>query len=112
LILSVEAGVSDIPLLLDGKTPPSTDPENIGTRDYSKAPVAVLVGRGYESAAIDEMREACKGKRGINWLRANLDTPAPPPGPLYADHIVERVKKCLAELAEKGQLNGEGVRFY
>ena len=112
MILSVEAGVSDIPLLLEGKIPPATDPENIGSRDYSKTPVAVVTGRMYDEAAVKEMREACKGKRGIHWLSGNPDTPAPPQGPLYADHIVKTVRACLDGLAEKGELNGEGVHLY
>jgi hypothetical protein len=31
-------------LLLEGKVPPPNDPENLGTRDYSKLAVAIVTG--------------------------------------------------------------------
>lgn len=112
MVLSVEAGVTEIPMLLDGKAPPATDPPNIGSRDYSKSPVAVVAGRGYDKAMMKTIRDACKGKRGIRWLTADLSVPAPPPGPEYADHIARRVETCLDALASKGELHGEGEHLY
>lgn len=112
MVLSVEAGVSEIPMILDGKVPPATGPPNIGSQDYSKPPVAVVAGRGYDKATMKTMQDACKGKRGIRWLTADMDVPAPPPGIEYVDHIVDRVKASLDGLAAKGELHGEGEHLY
>lgn len=103
----------EIPMILDGKVPPATEPPNIGSQDYSKSPVAVVAGRGYDDDAMKLLRDACKGKRGINWVTADMTVPAPTPGgPSYPDHIVGRVVACLDALAEKGELHGEGLHLY
>ena len=112
MALSAETGANDIPMILDGKVLPATDPPNLGSGDYSKSPVAVVMGRGYDEAQIKLMRDACKDKRGINWLRADISVPLPEAGPAYSNHIVSRVKACLDGLAEKGELYGEGVHLF
>lgn len=112
MILTDEAGKTEIPMILDGKAPPATDPPNIGSRDYSKQPVAVLAGRGYGLDTIKTFQDACKGKRGLRWLTADQTVPAPSPGPEYVDHIVGRVTAKLDELAAKGELQGEGNHLY
>jgi hypothetical protein len=112
MVLSAEAGAIEIPQILDGKALPVTDPPNLGSGDYSKSPVAVVLGRGYDNNQMALIRDACKGKRGIHWLRANLRVPVPEAGPAYADHIVSRVKACLDKLAEKGELYGEGGHLF
>jgi hypothetical protein len=112
VILTPEAGVSDIPLLLEGKTPPSSDPGDLGTRDYSQRAAAVVTGGGYDDAAFQIMRDACKGKSNIPWLRPDLSVPTPPLGPLYGKAMVERVKACLDNLAEEGKLGEDSIRFF
>ncbi|KAL8736648.1 MAG: hypothetical protein Q9166_000014 [cf. Caloplaca sp. 2 TL-2023] len=81
LILSPAAGKTQIPVLLQGKVPPSDDADNLGTKNYSKTPAAVLLGGGYEDADVAEMREACKNDSRVPWLRADVSKPAPPVGP-------------------------------
>jgi hypothetical protein len=44
VILTPVDGVSEIPSLLEGKTTPAGDTENLGTRNYSKIPAAVITG--------------------------------------------------------------------
>jgi hypothetical protein len=113
MVLGEEAGASEIPMILDGKVPPATDPPNIGSRDYSKPPVAVVAGRGYDKAAMKRMQDACKGKRGIRWLTGDMNVSTPSPGTEeYADHILDRVKASLDGLAAKGELHGEGEHLY
>jgi len=35
-------GVAEIPIVLEGNTPPPSETENIGTKTYSKVPKAVV----------------------------------------------------------------------
>lgn len=114
MILTDEAGTTEIPMILEGKAPPVTDPPNIGSRDYSKPPVAVLAGRGYDLDTIKKFQEACKGKRGIQWLTADQSVPIPAPlgGSEYVDHIAGRMTAKLDELAAKGELQGAGNHLY
>ena len=70
------------------------------------------MGGGYDDASIEAMQTASKAKRGIHWLRPNMDTPTPPLGPEYGMHMVKRVKTCLDELAQKGELDEEGTHFF
>ncbi|KAL8782757.1 MAG: hypothetical protein Q9213_005135 [Squamulea squamosa] len=53
-------GKMQIPGVLRGEIPASYDADNIGTKNYSRAPAAVLLGGAYEESDILEMREACK----------------------------------------------------
>lgn len=49
-VLSLEAGVAEIPAILRGEKPSLTDPKasKVGTtNDYSKPPHAVVLGGGY-----------------------------------------------------------------
>ena len=113
LILTPEAGKSEIPALLRGETPKSsTDIEDIGTKNYSKPPAVVILGAGYDDSQIAEMREACEGKSSIPWLRPDISKPAPPLGPAYGKALVDRIKVLLKELAEEGKLEGDAVYFY
>ncbi|KAL8683512.1 MAG: hypothetical protein Q9186_000552 [Xanthomendoza sp. 1 TL-2023] len=107
LILSPATGKIQIPILLRGEVPPSSDnaDDNIGTRNYSKAPAAVILGAGYEDAHVVEMREMCKSDSRIPWLRPDLSKPAPPLGPEYGEAIVQRVKSRLGELSAGGQMD-------
>jgi hypothetical protein len=116
IILSPEAGVSEIPKVLRGEISTnshSQDQAQIGTKNYSTSPAAVILGGAYDDAAIESMREACKGcDAKIPWLRADVSKPSPPLGPAYGPHIVGRAKECMKELVEKGKLEGDGVYYY
>ncbi|PMD62321.1 uncharacterized protein K444DRAFT_523895, partial [Hyaloscypha bicolor E] len=56
VILSAEAGAVEIPLLLEGKSPPSSD--NVGSQNYSKKPVVIVTGGGYDDARFKLMNDA------------------------------------------------------
>ena len=112
IILTPAAGISEIPAILRGEAPPLGESENIGTRDYSKKPIAVVAGGGYDDAAISQMREACAGVLSVPWLRPDITKPAPPLGPEYGKAMVARVKACLKELESEGKLAGDAVYFF
>jgi hypothetical protein len=70
IILSVEQGVKDLPLLLSApsRTPENVD-ENFGSRNYEARPLAVGVGGGFNDEMLEEMRNACKDvDEGIVWV--------------------------------------------
>ncbi|KAE9371721.1 hypothetical protein N431DRAFT_484199 [Stipitochalara longipes BDJ] len=110
VILSAEAGAAEIPLLLEGQSlPPS---ENVGSQNYSKKPVAIITGGGYDDARFKLMKDACEGKGSVSWLRPDMGYPMPPLGPQYGATMVERVRKGIRELVNSGRLGGEGVFIY
>lgn len=107
IILSPAAGVSDIPAILQGQSPSSTE-ENIGTQNYSNLPIAVVTGGGYDDRLFKEMYDAAKGKgKAVHWLRPDLSVQTPPLGPDYGKHMVGRVKACLERLEGEGKLGEE-----
>ena len=113
LILSVEAGKIEIPALLRGESPASSTGEGLDTRDYSNLPEAVLLGAGYDEAAIQAMREACKDvPNQLPWLRPDTTKPAPPLGPEYGKALVERIKDVLKDMREKGEMKKDAVVWY
>ncbi|KAL8722227.1 MAG: hypothetical protein Q9181_007537, partial [Wetmoreana brouardii] len=105
LILSTSAGKAEIPSLLRGEVPPANDADNLGIKNYSEAPTAVILGGGYEDSHVAEMRQACQDDSKIPWLRPDLSKPAPPLGPEYGKARVQRVKSCLSNLEEGGKMN-------
>jgi hypothetical protein len=112
VVLSVEAGVSQIPALLRGEhLPPSDSEENIGTRNYAKPPVAIITGGGYDDATFQEMRDACKGATNVPWLRPDMRAQATQ-GPGSGAAIAERVKVCLNKLVRDGKMDEDGVYLY
>lgn len=108
VILSAETGAAEIPSLLDGQTLPAS--ENVGSQNYSKKPVAVVTGGGYDDAKFKLMKDACDGKSSVSWLRPDMEYPMPPLGLQYGAIMVERVKKGIRELVDIGKL-GEDVIF-
>jgi len=110
--LTPSVGASEIPVLLQGGTPSPIDTENVGTKNYSKPPAAVIIGAGYDDTDFAELREGCKGKSNVPWLRIDMSKPMPPPGPGYGEAIVERVKVCLRGLAEEGKMEGDAIYWY
>lgn len=112
MIFSPTAGETEIPSLLRGDASPVNDAENLGTRNYTKPPAAVLLGAGYQDADVAAMREACRDDSRVPWLRPDLSKPAPPLGPEYGKAMVQRVKSCLEELRRDGKIDGDGVHFF
>ncbi|KAI0454767.1 hypothetical protein F5B21DRAFT_504013 [Xylaria acuta] len=68
-VLTPEAGAIQIPAILKGEH-----------KDYSKTPIAVILGGAYDDAGIDVMMKASEGIKPIAWLRPDPTKPAPPAG--------------------------------
>jgi hypothetical protein len=103
----VEAGKQQIPALLRGEHPGSAGP-NIGSKNYERTPVAVLLGAAFDYQGIEELREAAKGTKDVPWLRPDTSKPTPPFGPGYGKAMVTRIKCAMKELEGQGKLDGNG----
>ncbi|KAK2731036.1 hypothetical protein FQN55_005168 [Onygenales sp. PD_40] len=123
VILSLASGKTELPLLLNVPNTDSTTipcESNIGSRNYSEAPFAVVIGGGYDDEAVAELEEACKaelanmtGKATIPWLRVDKTKPAPPPGgPEYGNAVAGRTKECLLRLKEDSEGRNERIVWF
>jgi hypothetical protein len=89
------------------RTDEAADESNIGSKNYAKAPEAILLGGGYMDDDIAQMREASKDVMAIPWIRPDLTKAAPPSGTReYGLALVERTKD-VEGVAGEG-LDGEG----
>jgi hypothetical protein len=100
-IQSKEAALKEIPELLAGRDPQSSDDNSVGTRDYSRPPRAVIFGRGFDVEDIEQFYKASAGanKEPVVWIAGDPakkpDPNAPPPGPGYARFATDSVKAVL-----------------
>jgi len=67
-IMTPQAGVAQIRAILKGDKSAGADSE-LGSKDYSKPPVAIILGGGYTDADVELMFKASAGIRPIPWLR-------------------------------------------
>lgn len=56
-------------MILSGGRPKNTS-SNIGSQDYEKRPVAVVVGGGFDDGMLAAMKDACKGLKAV-WGHAD-----------------------------------------
>ncbi|KAJ5303061.1 hypothetical protein N7476_009860 [Penicillium atrosanguineum] len=107
-IQSNEAALKEIPELLAGRDPQSSDDNGVGTHDYSKPPRAVIFGRGFPLENIEQYYKACAGSNAdpVAWIAGDPakkpDPNAPPPGPGYAKFATDGVKAVLEKWKEEG----------
>lgn len=109
-VMSPEGGKEQITAIFRGETP-SSDSE-LGSKDYSQKPVAVILGGGYDDEGTAVMMEAAKGIHPVPWLRPDTSKPAPPLGPEYGKALVARIKNLLAEMEKDGKMKEEKVVWY
>ncbi len=109
--MTPESGATQIPSILRSEQSPPSD-SVLGSKDYSKLPIAIILGGGYDDAGIDLMMKASAGIKPIPWLRPDLTKPAPPLGPEYGKALVARIKELLAYLDKEGKMNEEKVHWY
>ncbi|KAI3329514.1 hypothetical protein F4824DRAFT_506093 [Ustulina deusta] len=110
-VMSPESGAIQIPAILKGdQSPPSHSA--LGSKDYSKSPVAIIMGGAFDDAGIEAMMKASEGIKPIPWLRPDLTKPTPPLGPEYGKAMVARVKVLLEQLKKEGKMNEEKVHWY
>ncbi|KAK7746394.1 hypothetical protein SLS53_002353 [Cytospora paraplurivora] len=110
-VMHPETGAVQIPAILRGEQPPSSDSE-LGSKDYSMKPVAIILGAGYDDAGVEVLRKASTGIYPIPWLRPDLSKPAPPLGPEYGKALVGRIKELLPQLEKEGKSNSEEVFWF
>ena len=111
--MGTDATIAEIPAILRGQTP-SSPSSTLGSGDYSRRPVAVILGGGYTDV-FDQVHEGVEAafspegrSSGVAWLRFDPDKPMPPLGPEYAAQALRRLRDTLAGLVEGGKLgNGE-----
>ncbi|KAL8934799.1 MAG: hypothetical protein Q9216_005728 [Gyalolechia sp. 2 TL-2023] len=87
MILSPTQGVAEIPTLLRGNAP-SNNANNLGTKNYSKPPQAVILGAAF-GAHLSELRAACKADSKVPWLELDQSKPAPWIGFGYGEALVK-----------------------
>lgn len=110
--MTPEAGATQIPAIFRGEQEVETS-SALGSHDYSKKPVAVILGGGYDDAGTKVMTEASAGIHPIPWLRPDLTKAAPPFGtPEYGKALVHRIKTLLAQLEQEGKMQEEKVVLY
>jgi hypothetical protein len=87
-----------------------TPTNDLGSKNYSKPPAAIILGAGYEDNDVAAMRKACTEAQAhhVPWLQPDTSKPSPPLGPEYGKAMVERLKVLLGELKGEGKL-GSGV---
>ncbi|KAI1305519.1 hypothetical protein F5Y03DRAFT_395051 [Xylaria venustula] len=110
-VMSPDGGAVQIPAILKGEQSPPSE-SALGSKDYSKPPIAIILGGAFDDAGIETMMKASEGTRPIPWLRPDLTKPAPPLGPEYGKALVARIKVLLAQLEKEGKLSEEKVHWY
>lgn len=114
-ILSRATGAAEIPALLRGEKPSSSDPDtaDLGTHSYTKKPVVIMMGGGYGEEDAKVMREACKGQLNVPWLLFDKNKPVGvEPGPEYAKIVTSRGKELVKKLEEEGKFGMDGIYYY
>ncbi|KAJ5847797.1 hypothetical protein N7455_011754 [Penicillium solitum] len=118
IVQSLEAGVRDIPSLLEGLAPPSKEWANLGTQEYGKKAAAVVAGGGYNDADFEQLRKAGEGKSSIPWLRHDISKeidprqPRPKAGIEYGEQLAKKLVKCLQGLEKDEKMDKDGVYWF
>nr|GAT44771.1 predicted protein [Mycena chlorophos] len=111
-ILTPEAGKVQIPTILRGDPDPSTlSSSDLGTKNYSRKPIAVIVGGAFDDADVAAIMDAARGIHPVPWLKADKSVPMPPVGSEYAVATARRIKERLAGLERDGELKVEEDRI-
>lgn len=108
--MTPDGGKKQIPAIFKGEIP-SADSE-LGSKDYSKKPIAVILGAAFDDEGTKVMMDASKGIHPVPWLRPDTTKPAPPLGPEYGKALVVRIKELLAELENDKKMNEEKVVWF
>lgn len=116
-VMSVEDGIRNLPLLLSGSTPVN-DKSNLGSKNYSVPPKAIILGGGYDDGAIAQLREAVTNSPGtvkIPWLKADPDKTKAGPTPgseEYCRAAASRIKYTLGSILERCELGSEDDEIF
>lgn len=80
----------------------------MGTGDYTRPPVAILVGSWYNDQMIQDFQHSTSDFPPLLWLRVDKTISSPPLGPQYSIVVGRRIKAKLLELVVTG---GESPDF-
>ncbi|KAI1138558.1 hypothetical protein F5Y05DRAFT_43737 [Hypoxylon sp. FL0543] len=117
--LGSEPTAAEVPYILRGTAPPAQS-SYIGTGNYAKPPVAVLMGQAWDEAAVAKVKSAIRGV-GLRpdaspvIMRNDTSIPTPqPPAPEYTEQLLRRMRDTLGKLVAGEKLDGpeEGVVWY
>lgn len=79
--------------------------------NYSKPPLAVATGGGFDDEAFNLMRDPSKDIKAVPWLRPDMskakDGPPLTEMEAFGKHVAERVKHKLNELEVGGEPKDE-----
>ncbi|KAJ5669657.1 hypothetical protein N7462_010727 [Penicillium macrosclerotiorum] len=108
---SATTATTDLPRLLAGQEPQSPDDSGIGTRNYANPARAVVFGRGYDNADVDELRKISEGsnKDPVVWLMGDPEKrpAALTPGPGYAQAAAKDARDILDTWKKNGGVRDE-----
>lgn len=115
--------ISEIQTLQSGGAPPP-DPDNIGSHNFTRSPVAVVFGSGIDSEDVEEIRQACGGTESkLAWVQGSAENKAKakanPPDfkdseslDSYAEKAASAAKKVLEDIREKDGFGVDGMYYY
>jgi hypothetical protein len=109
--MSPESGAVQIPAILRGEQSIPAD-STLGSKDYSRSPICVILGGGFDDAGVVTMMKAAEGLKPLPWLRPDQNKPAPPLGPAYGKAMVRRVKELIPQLEAAGKLDTSEVHYF
>lgn len=109
-----EDAKSELTDVLVGRTPQSSNPNEVGTHDYSRPPRAIIFGRAFSLEQIQEVRDthATTAKEPVAWIVGDPSKALNgPPGPGYAQTAAESVKSALASWKNGGGAKDEIILY-
>lgn len=116
-ISSKDACIAEIPAILACRAP-ETQSSSLGSKDFSRRPVAILAGGGY-AKVVDEIREAVMKEAsgsgpGPVWLKLDMANPpaAQVGSPEFTAAVMNRTKDRLNQLAADGTLGSDDTGVY
>ncbi|KAL6892019.1 hypothetical protein GGI43DRAFT_386894 [Trichoderma evansii] len=74
----------------------------MGTGDYTRSPVAILIGSWYNDQMIQDFQSSVSGFSTLLWLRVDKYISSPPLGPQYSIVVGRRIKARLLDLVKSG----------
>ena len=113
---SVDEAQNDIPLPFSSSPSGLKANNSIGTKKYGTAPKAILMGKKYTQAEVQEIRKAC-GSLAVSWItpekevkKSKFGISIPNPKAALAD--AEEIKVILKRLKGEGNLGTESEFHY
>lgn len=113
-IPTTEAGVAELPLILQGVMPTKIE-NSAGSGNIAGLAKAVILGGGYDEAAFQTIKaavDAAKLQHKPVWLRKDDGRPSPPFNADYGRLLSIRVREMLKKLEDEKKLDGSDGGIY